>query len=800
MFTDDRICRARIRPPSSRLLAGLTAILLLFAGLPATAAEKERSSASSLAQLPPDPLDFSRQFAEKLAAIGQVSPDEFARRHPAPPVLRGLDWDPAGARYWDLIQADPASYRPNPGPAAHFGPRMDFRLNPEELDLFHKNGFVVSERLGARSFGDLFYWIYSRDLPVFISSDAILHAWHRSYDDLLKEIEESSLAPTLQRILAGMAEALAQSKGRYPAVLRPSVGDADLFLAVGQSLLSGATVPCVLQDDGRLGSVLGAVGELRTARISLFGRPRDEDFSQYKPRGHYTKSETLRRYFQATMWCGRTDLRVAGAGGEGSPRELGTALILRDLIVRSGRIDEWRAYDALLQGLVGRADSMTFDRLGEILDQASLRFPRDFADGKSLENLQASIVAFGAGKQAIRSHLYASSPDGPDQAELPVSFTVLGQRFIPDSWALAKVVADEIFWDGKKVQRRVPSGLDVAFAVLGNNQAVPMLVERMTTASGRKFRDGLNYQHNLAAVRAVFDDRPIDFWDESLYNLWLRCLRELSAPTTDATFPDAMRTRAWAEKTLNTQLASWTELRHDTILYAKQSSSMMASCDYPAGYVEPRPEFWRSFQQMAERGARLMEEISLPGDSTASPVRNGSGRVAFLRNFATQLSILTGIAEKELAQQVLSQEETRFLRDVVEIEESSGPARFRGWYPGLFYGKPGDCREYDALIADVHTDPDSRFPVDSGQGVEVDPGCIVEEGVGRVDLLVGAFNCGLDRAVYLGPVLSHYEFESPVDTRLNDEEWKETLSKGSAPARPDWTRSYLIPGIPGPGR
>src|SRR5215467_10544313 len=90
---------------------------------------------------------------------------------------------------------------------------------------------------------------------------------------------------------------------------------------------------------------------------------------------------------------------------------------------------------------------------------------------------------------------------GPDKAELPRSFTFLGQKFVMDSWVTAKVVADDVFWDERKVQRRVPSCLDVAFAALGNDHVVPDLVERMNNRAGRQFRDGLNYQHNLAALR-----------------------------------------------------------------------------------------------------------------------------------------------------------------------------------------------------------------------------------------------------------------------------------------------------------
>jgi hypothetical protein len=62
-----------------------------------------------------------------------------------------------------------------------------------------------------------------------------------------------------------------------------------------------------------------------------------------------------------------------------------------------------------------------------------------------------------------------------------------------------------------KVARRVPSGLDVAFSVFGNNQIVPELVARIQdqrpTPPGI-FRDGWNYQHNLAAVRAAVEKQP----------------------------------------------------------------------------------------------------------------------------------------------------------------------------------------------------------------------------------------------------------------------------------------------------
>ena len=35
-----------------------------------------------------------------------------------------------------------------------------------------------------------------------------------------------------------------------------------------------------------------------------------EDYSQYIPRGHYTRSEELKKYFKAMMWYGRLTFRL----------------------------------------------------------------------------------------------------------------------------------------------------------------------------------------------------------------------------------------------------------------------------------------------------------------------------------------------------------------------------------------------------------------------------------------------------------------------------------------------------------
>src|SRR5690606_8616266 len=54
-----------------------------------------------------------------------------------------------------------------------------------------------------------------------------------------------------------------------------------------------------------------------THEIKLFGVKREEDFSQFKPRGHYVGEVSLERYFRAQMWLGRVDLRILETQSDG---------------------------------------------------------------------------------------------------------------------------------------------------------------------------------------------------------------------------------------------------------------------------------------------------------------------------------------------------------------------------------------------------------------------------------------------------------------------------------------------------
>lgn len=767
-----------------------------------------------------DIFGYNRAFKVELRAAGTLSPEQFAAANqPSPDYLPAISFDPATAKSWERFNQDPVQFNASLPPNSTDKRLYDFRLNATELGLFKTNGFVVSERLGTATFADGFYRVFSEELPVFVSADAILHAWHLSYQRLLEESEETQLAPTLQQVLTAMHLQMKLLPERVlKGPLSDSVRDADYYLAVGRSLLTGELAPTFFGSDSAVTNTLAHIAALQLEiGFEMFGEPRPFDFSQFTVRGHYEKSQNLARYFRAFMWTARADLRVLTV--KPSPqtlRELGTAIVLTCLLESSGEAERWRQMDDMIRLFVGRTDAMTFSQMQPLLESLGIQSPDAIYSADTLRNVQEKILQGNLGAQLIAGEAYFS-PTGPEQYQLPNTFVLTGQRFNPDGWALGNVIYDRILWNGSKVIRRYTSGLDMAYSVLGNRAAGPEIAERMLNRDGLHFRDGLPYAHNLVALARTFERIPAVAWEESIYTRWLGALRELSAVNipADARFPEAMRTRAWAMRLLNTQLASYTELKHDTVLYAKQPYTGMITCEYPAGFVEPIPYFWAKMREMAEAAATHLMQLPVAGFVTLTPseewlpsitvnlAERQAARVNFCHYFAQQMGQLEALARRELFQEPFLEGETAFIKNLMNRQDHPyyGPS-FDGWYPNLYYtdysqfsetADQNGSNKADPLITDVHTAPPDQVDLIGG---------VLHEATGNVDLLMIAVDNGPDRMVYAGPVLSQYEFivPGPELKRVKDSEWQGRVAASSAwplaeplPARPDWTRSYLVP-------
>ncbi len=307
------------------------------------------------------------------------------------------------------------------------------------------------------------------------------------------------------------------------------------------------------------------------------------------------------------------------------------------------------------------------------------------------------------------------------------------------------------------------SALDVA-AAFGSPFARDL---QLATESGYD-----RYEEQLTAMTEIVKARRPDDWAGTVYDAWLAAIEPQFQPRAQA-YPDFMQSDAWAAKTLQTGLASYTELKHDTVLYTKQGSSGEGDGPEPATFVprhwvEPDPV---AFGRIAAAAGLLRDgfvERDLLTDDTDD-----------LLSTLIELSVwLGGIASRELAGTVASEDENRRLLDIGSELEYLWIVSSEIELTEYGAAVP-DFDERAGLVTDIFTTSFDYLQLGTGdiQPIYV----IVPIGDGRFELAVGQ-------------VASYYEFwRSTSEPRLTDEEWRAWLSNDEPlPDRPEWTDAFLV--------
>ncbi len=475
-----------------------------------------------------------------------------------------------------------------------------FKLTADETALLNDHGFMVTERLTNDQFESAFLQVWQKDLPVFISTDAILQALHASYDAILKFTEYVFFIPELKAILSKMNASVAALDAQYQSVpaVQLSLRDVDVFVTVARSLLTSSTVaPYYSENSAKVAELLNDIKGEAMAPVQLFGAAsRKYDFSQFTIRGHYSDYPELGAYFKTMMWLGRTEFLLSkpvnsdyNPSADDISRQIIESYLIREALAKDSTMTPYRIIDNTLRFLIGESDNVTVDYLDSLHAAAGFSSVFDLTNTTVMNHFKAILPTKSYAVQNINSQILGSDPSDPEQVQLPSVFLFLGQRFIVDSYIFQNVVYDKI---AHKVRRMLPSPQDALYA-LGNNASAILLQDELNKYS---------YAPNLAALRYLIDANGDDFWNASLYNTWLNGIRSLNPPDDVSRLPECMQTSAWWLEKMNTQLASWAQLRHDNLLYAKQSYTGDMTCSYPEGYVEPFPQLYHSLADFAAKG------------------------------------------------------------------------------------------------------------------------------------------------------------------------------------------------------
>lgn len=643
---------------------------------------------------------------------------------------------------------------------------------------------------------------------VFITSDFLLHIYHRFIDKTFEYIEETKWHPILKKLSEGLLE---NSLSRYQSVVDPqdkeSLKRVSAFFLVPTVILESSVAKLdefskadeenayqendkVADDYDHLMVTLASyedrvpveIYDLAKSELELISKAEGlasspifgpfkpetmEDYTQYTPRSHYTKNSVLRTYFRAMIWYGRGGFDVKSLD---LTRDAANVVWALNSVEVNGQraIDLWEAIYLPTVFFVGRSDDLTIYDYSALMKEIYGEGVKSEDLGSKITDFQLEAAKLEGPKILSEAKLYPTMAEVPTKEELLAGtkgFRFMGQRFIPDSYMFTKLTQGDEPADPETGQKlpSTPTALMI-MSILGSEPADQFLNDWIADNAPNSDKVIAKVKN---ALTVEFKKVTEDEWTQNIYWSWLYTIKSLLGKFGDG-YPMFMKGDPWTVKGLQTALGSWTELRHDTLLYAKQSYAEKGGGGegqeippVPKGYVEPNIALFDRLlllTKMTKDGLKsrgLLPEVQEPR----------------LDKFIKGLEFLRSIAVKELSGESISDDDYERLRVVtrIELEGVVYPINTRD----IFTER--DARA--ALIADVHTD------VPNGQ--------VLYEATGIPSVIYVAVKDSGGTRLTRGVVYSYYEFTAPLAKRLSDEDWQGKVYDGSGtlPESPAWTQS-----------
>ncbi|MBQ2453793.1 MAG: DUF3160 domain-containing protein, partial [Lachnospiraceae bacterium] len=445
-----------------------------------------------------------------------------------------------------------------------------YYLTDDWIEKLVDDGFFVREN-GGGEFFEVYESNRYRLTPSYVTVDSLMHTYHVYYAYLMRTMEKDELYDKLVSMTDRMLtltkeqnkelEGLAGQGETAEAMIRASERNI-AFFAVARALLDETYDPAT---DGLPANAAKITEEeldlieeaSEVSESPLFDGAEYEDYSQYKPRGYYDTDEKLKKYFKAMMWYGRRNFTQEN-------ESLDMSALLMTAAMDDEAYSDWERIYAVTSFFAGASDDsgiceytpLIEEAYGKGIDDISVSDLTDETAWNKYHELTAKLDP-----PAINSVPQWDDGGETDKTEKSKGYRFMGQRFSIDAAIFQKLIYSAVKENKEGDKRMLPDALDVP-AALGSRTAEEILRDDLGAFGYEK------YGENLKKLQADIGAAPEETWYASLYSGWLNTLRPLLEEKGKG-YPMFMQRENWNKKSLESFLGSYTELKHDTVLYSK---------------------------------------------------------------------------------------------------------------------------------------------------------------------------------------------------------------------------------------
>lgn len=478
------------------------------------------------------------------------------------------------------------------------------------------------------------------------------------------------------------------------------------------------------------------------------------------------------------MWYGRMGFTL------NSPELTRDALIITGQIntLKSGEVSvarSWADMASAVDFFVGETDDLTAYQYTQVAKKifGENVSEEKFSDQTLLSKFIATALEELPQPRILSEAILMQDIDSKAKQELlaeTMQFRFFGQRFTLDSYIINKLTQGDEKPDPETGQKlpTMPTALMPIYLLNPSNGVVKSYLDKWINDPARIQKQNRVSDKVIAKVLGQLQNEIAGYdklvWTQNIYWSWLDCFKTL-LKKYGAGFPYFMQTEKWQKKNLGAVLGSFSELKHDTLLYAKQSYAELGAGGpdetrkLPAvvkGYVEPDMDFWNKIIILTEKIKDGLKSRNIfPEDFNYK-----------YEKFVEAVKFFRQMAEQELSNKKISDEDFEKLRKIYNS--------LRIVIDPIANQELTDKEKRAGIIADIHTD----VPHEE----------ILYEATGKPYIIYVAVKDINGTRLTRGAVFSHYEFTDSLQERLSDEDWQAKVYNNKALPQADLWLQELI--------
>lgn len=238
-----------------------------------------------------------------------------------------------------------------------------------------------------------------QQFPNFVTTDMFMQLFHMYFGFVLRTVEQEQFLPLLTELTKKLHQEFMNkaTTATMPDIMKDAEFGATYYAVAYYSFTGKELEVPAIQKSAYENEVKNIKNESDQFSILMDYKDAEFPYSLFKPRGHYTRTDELKRYFKGMMWLQTAPFCL------GNDDQLLRAAMLADILAK--KPDYLSDYKAVLEPvnfIIGLPDNVSVLQLVTVMKKQNIQVDFLYKDEQTFKNFRSEIKEIADNQNRIK--------------------------------------------------------------------------------------------------------------------------------------------------------------------------------------------------------------------------------------------------------------------------------------------------------------------------------------------------------------------------------------------------------------